>query len=131
MTDESKAKALAEAEAKAQRWFLVVLLALVGVGALALAPLLRVRSLGAWQQAVDRAVADERVKASLGEPITAEWSYDYEYAREGPEVRLQIPLVGDRRNGALFVKGVETGGVWGFSELRLLADDGTVIKLVQ
>ena len=43
---------------------------------------------------------------------------------------MEIELSGSKQTGTLYVKGVQTSGLWGFSTLRLKARDGTDINLL-
>jgi len=117
------------AEAKAGRLFAIVLAIATAIGLFVISPFIVVRTSGVWQSAVNRALADQRVLKTLGEPVEAGWSFSYD--QRATETHIEIPLEGAAHDGTLIATGVETGGVWGFKELKVVSSSGTVIKLVE
>jgi hypothetical protein len=134
MAEELDAKEAARQAAadKANRIFAIVLLVPLAVAALAITPMVMRRSSTGVTAVVDRLNEDDGVKRSMGEPISAGWVIDQEnnYHRQKGVVHFEIPVEGTHHAGTAFATGVESGGVWGWTELRVVIEGGTTIRLI-
>jgi hypothetical protein len=92
-----------------------------------------IRSESPYGEAVDRATTNSKVVETLGSPVDASFLFSGQIHRtKGQDSisELEIGLSGSKQDGTLYVKGVETGGVWGFSMLRVVARDGTTVNIL-
>jgi hypothetical protein len=90
------------------------------------------RSESPYDQAVERAANHRRVVEALGAPVEADFLFTGKLRSTGDDgvSALEIGLTGSKQEGTLYVKGVQTSGVWGFSTLRVKARDGTEINVL-
>lgn len=115
------------------KWFVGLL---VGIpllcGGLGLLGMLFMRSESPYEQAVERATNHVGVNRVLGAPITADSVPAGKMQTRGEDgvAVMEIGLSGSKQTGTLYVKGVRTSGVWGFSTLKLVARDGTQLSLL-
>jgi hypothetical protein len=109
--------------------------ALVGVpllcGGSGLLAFLYMRSESPYEDAVARATSNPRVNKALGAPVSAQFLFSGKMRAKGDDgaAIMEIGLSGSKQDGTLYVKGVRTSGVWGFSTLRVVARDGTEINV--
>ena len=91
------------------------------------------RSETPYEAAVERAVNDDGVKRLLGAPVSADTFFtgetSYKKSRDDQGM-IQVRLQGSEREGVLEAVGVRTGGVWGFSHLRVTTSSGDSVSLV-
>ena len=115
------------------KWGLAALLGLpLLCGGSGLLGFLYIRGESPYDDAVARATSHSRVKKALGEPVSADFLFSGKMQSKGYDgvAVMEIGLSGSTQDGTLQVKGVQTGGVWGFSLLKVVARDGTVINVV-
>nr|QKW93865.1 cytochrome oxidase complex assembly protein 1 [Vitiosangium cumulatum] len=123
-------------EEAGSRWLKWGLAALVGLplmcGGCGLAGFLYVRSESPYEDAVARTTGHRKVLRALGEPVSADFLFKGQMRSKGNDgiATMEIGLSGSKQDGTLYVKGVQTSGVWGFSMLKVVAHDGTVINVV-
>lgn len=114
------------------KWGLVALVGLpllcIGSGLLAF---LYMRSESPYEDAVARATSHGRVNKALGAPVSANFLFTGKVQSKGNDAiaLLEIGLSGSTQDGTLYVKGVRTSGVWGFSSLKVVARDGTELNV--
>ncbi|RKG93248.1 cytochrome c oxidase assembly factor Coa1 family protein [Corallococcus terminator] len=86
------------------------------------------------EEALERVAKHPSVIHALGAPIHGEFfflSESYFDAPTGHHVtRMRIRLSGSKQDGVLQVKAFKAGGLWGFSNLRVVAEDGRGITVV-
>jgi hypothetical protein len=101
-------------------------------GGCGLAATLYMRSASPYEQALLRAQNHKGVIKALGAPVEADFFPSGNMRVNGSDgvAQLEIGLSGSKQRGTLQVKGVQTSGVWGFSTLKVVARDGTVVNLV-
>lgn len=93
---------------------------------------LRLWTEGPRSAALDRVTNHPAVIDALGAPVSGDvfFSGNFNVTEEGGLADVRIGLSGSKRDGVLHVKGVRTAQIWGFSRLRVVADDGRVINVV-
>ena len=86
-----------------------------------------------YEEAVERASNDPKVKALLGAPVTTDFFFSGQGKGHNDVGRavLSITLHGSLQGGTLVSSGVKTGGAWGFSKLLITADNGKTVSLVK
>ena len=107
------------------RWFIPALcLAVLAMTAISLASVLAIvsfsmKSLGAYQAAVQRAQSDPRVTAALGAPLREGWFVTGSFHVTGAsgKAELAIPVSGPRGKGTIYLAATESVGEWSFSHL--------------
>jgi hypothetical protein len=115
------------------KWFIALLVGIpLMCGGCGLMGFLFLRSESPYEQAVERATNHAGVKKALGAPVTADFLFSGQMRTTGDDglAAMEIELSGSKQTGTLYVKGVQTSGLWGFSTLRLKARDGTDINLL-
>ncbi|NTX07357.1 hypothetical protein HUA74_39810 [Myxococcus sp. CA051A] len=109
------------------------------LGALVGLPLMCCGCGGMWfrgqfphEEALARVVNHQQVIQTLGAPVSGSFFFSgTTQARDDNAVaEMQIALSGSKQDGVLHVKAVQTSQVWGFSRLRVMAQDGKVINVV-
>ncbi|PTL79761.1 cytochrome c oxidase assembly factor Coa1 family protein [Vitiosangium sp. GDMCC 1.1324] len=126
----------AHAEGDGSRWVKWGLTALVGLpllcGGCGLMGFLYVRSESPYEDAIARTTGHRKVIRALGDPVNADFLFKGQMRSKGNDgiATMEIGLSGSKQDGTLYVKGVQTSGVWGFSTLKVVASDGTVINVV-
>jgi hypothetical protein len=90
------------------------------------------KSTDAYSDPVDRATANEEVKAALGEPIkTGFWvNGSVEITGASGKSDLAIPISGPKGSGTLYVKANRNAGKWEYSTLEVAPDSGPRINLL-
>ncbi|MET1162961.1 MAG: cytochrome c oxidase assembly factor Coa1 family protein [Pseudoxanthomonas sp.] len=85
-----------------------------------------IKSSDAYQQPLQRAQRNPAVIAALGEPIEPGWLVMGNINVNGPsgDADLQIPLIGSRASGDLFVEAKKSAGAWRYQTLVVQVDDG-------
>ena len=117
-------------------WMKWGLLTLAGLpllcGGCGLMGFLYIRSESAYDAAVERATAHTQVNKVLGAPVSADFLFKGLMRSTGDDATaaMEIGMSGSKQDGVLQVKAVRTSGVWGFSTLKLVANDGTVVNVV-
>ncbi|WP_257461880.1 cytochrome c oxidase assembly factor 1 family protein [Archangium lipolyticum] len=115
------------------KWFIGLMLGIpLLCGGCGVLGFLFLRSESPYDQAVERATNHARVNKVLGAPVTAASLFSGQMNTTGDDglATMEIELSGSKQTGTLHVKGVQTSGLWGFSTLKLVARDGTVINLL-
>jgi len=90
------------------------------------------KSSDAYAEAVQKAQADGRVKALLGEPVAAGFWVSGKITLNGPagSAELAIPLSGPRGAATLHVLATKAGGPWQYQRLEVMpAGAGAPIDL--
>ncbi|MBN8228755.1 hypothetical protein JYK02_14700 [Corallococcus macrosporus] len=109
------------------------------LGALVGLPLMCCGCGGMWlrsqfphEEALARVVNHRQVVQSLGSPVSGAFFFSGRTQSHGDDAvaELKIPLSGSKQDGVLHVKAVQTSKVWGFSRLRVVANDGKVINVL-
>jgi hypothetical protein len=90
------------------------------------------RSESPYEPAVERAINHAGVKKVLGAPVAAASLFSGQMRTTGDDgvAAMEIELSGSKQPGTLYVKGVQTSGIWGFSTLKLVARDGAEVNLL-
>lgn len=85
-----------------------------------------------YADAVERAKANDEVKAALGEPIkTGFWvSGSVEVTGASGKSDLAIPISGPKDSGTLYAAATKKAGQWEYSTLELATNSGTRINLL-
>ncbi|MCY1045636.1 cytochrome c oxidase assembly factor Coa1 family protein [Corallococcus sp. bb12-1] len=90
------------------------------------------RSMFPHEEALARVTNNPKVIKSLGAPVSGAFFFSGETRHQDDDAvaEMKIDLSGSKQDGVLEVKAVQTSRVWGFSRLRVVAEDGKVINLV-
>jgi len=115
------------------KWMMMTLLGLpLLCGGCGLMGFLYLRGESPYEAATERAIAHPRVIKTLGEPVSADFTFSAKMQSSGDDTSAvaKIGLSGSKQDGVLHVDGVRTSGVWGFNRLTLVANDGTVINVL-
>ncbi|HEX8699706.1 MAG TPA: cytochrome c oxidase assembly factor Coa1 family protein [Myxococcaceae bacterium] len=115
------------------KWFIGLLLGIpLLCGGCGVLGFFFLRSESPYEQAVERASQHAGVKKVLGPPVTAASLFSGQMQTTGDDgvAAMEIELAGSKQTGTLYVKGVQTSGIWGFSTLKLVARDGTELNLL-
>ncbi|MGE6761082.1 cytochrome c oxidase assembly factor Coa1 family protein [Corallococcus interemptor] len=109
------------------------------LGALVGLPLMCCGCGGLWfrsqfphSEALARVVNHRQVVQTLGEPVSGGFFFSGKTRSRGDDAvaEMEIPLSGNKQDGVLQVRAVQTSKVWGFSRLRVVAQDGKVINVL-
>lgn len=110
------------------------------LGALVGLPLMCCGCGGLWfrsqfphEEALARVVNHQQVVQTLGAPVSGGFFFSGKTQSRNDDAiaEMQIPLSGSKQDGVLDVKAVQTSKVWGFSRLRVVAQDGKVINVLR
>lgn len=93
---------------------------------------LGIRSMTPYEEALARTTHHPKVVQVLGEPVSGSFFFSGNTRSQGDDgiANLEIGLSGSKQDGVLYVRAVQTSGVWGFSRLRVVAKNGTVVNVV-
>ncbi|WP_375756948.1 cytochrome c oxidase assembly factor Coa1 family protein [Corallococcus exercitus] len=91
-----------------------------------------IRSQFPHEEALARVVNHRQVVQTLGSPVSGGFFFSGRtQSRDDDSVaEMEIPLSGSKQDGVLHVKAVQTSKLWGFSRLRVVAEDGKVINVL-
>ncbi|MFY2559790.1 cytochrome c oxidase assembly factor Coa1 family protein [Corallococcus terminator] len=83
-------------------------------------------------EALARVVNHQQVVQALGAPVSGSFLFSgkTQFRDDNAVAEMQIALSGSKQDGVLQVKAVQTSQVWGFSRLRVMAQDGKEINVV-
>ncbi|TNV58525.1 hypothetical protein FH620_27700 [Corallococcus exiguus] len=92
---------------------------------------LGIRSELPYAEAISRVENHAGVVRLLGAPISASsfFSGSFNLMNKDGQANMTINLSGSRQDGRLEVKAVRTDDVWGFSRLRVVADNGEAVDV--
>ncbi|WP_223642969.1 cytochrome c oxidase assembly factor Coa1 family protein [Corallococcus sp. EGB] len=109
------------------------------LGALVGLPLMCCGCGGLWfrsqfprDEALARVVNHHQVVQTLGAPVTGSFFFTGKTNVQGDDAiaEMEISLSGSKQDGVLHVKAVRTSQVWGFSRLRVVAQNGQTVNVV-
>jgi len=88
---------------------------------------------GAYQQALQTAQDDPRVRSQLGEPIEAGWwmTGSINVSGTSGEADITFPIEGPQGTAKLNLSAEKRGGNWEFSYLTAQFEDGSEVDLLQ
>lgn len=104
----------------------LLLLGLIGAGAIGTLVFGTMKRSDVYSEAVERARTHPEAVAVLGEPVEPGWWLSGSISVSGPggEASLAIPLSGPKGAGKLYVEADKVAGLWRFSTLELAPRDG-------
>lgn len=85
-----------------------------------------IKSSDAYQQPLQRVQHSPAAIAALGEPMKPGWLVMGNINVNGPsgDANLQIPLIGPKASGDLFVEAKKSAGQWSYQTMALQLDEG-------
>lgn len=104
----------------------IVLIGVVGVGALLFFVFGAVKKSAPFTEAMARARANPALVAAIGEPIDTGFliSGNVSYEGTGGTASLAIPLKGPKGNGTLYVEATRAAGAWQYQRLEFEPEGG-------
>lgn len=113
-------------------WLWALIAVPLSCGGCGLGGFLFIRAESPYEAAVARAQQHPKVRKVLGEPISAAFFFSgkMRVKNETGAAAMQISLSGEKQDGTLIVNAVQAGAGWGFSQLDVVAADGSVINIV-